>query len=261
VRVIDNDTFDEELAKYGVCDGFVIDTMTGSVRLPKWSYQAPLGEMLPVRGNGTVLGLTDGSINLGIYEKSGDGVNSSENLYGSSIGTTGGTDVVITGGLGVTSDPDKSGIVAETNAPTDHFVLCIQVFNAATALSKQESAQLASQMQMKAQTDLANVNSNIDFIVEHWEDANGNWYDLYRSGKLVQGGFLPTTAESKSYIHNLNKEFANANYQCFLNCSTDTSTERGWAYVFAKTESTFTSVIAGGEIPVSWFAIGKAATE
>jgi hypothetical protein len=34
---------------------------------------------------------------------------------------------------------------------------CIQVFNAATELSTQESAQLASQMQMKAQTDLGNV--------------------------------------------------------------------------------------------------------
>jgi hypothetical protein len=137
---------------------------------------------------------------------------------------------------------------------------CIQVFNAATALSEQESAQLASQMQIKAQTDLANVTANIDFIVEHWEDANGNWYDLYRSGKLEQGGFLPAK-ESTSYIHTLNKEFANTNYQCFLNCSTDRSTDKGWSYVFAKTENTFTSVIPNGEIPVSWFAIGKAATE
>jgi hypothetical protein len=38
---------------------------------------------------------------------------------------------------------------------------CIQVFNAATGLSTQESAQLASQMQMKAQTDLANVTNKL----------------------------------------------------------------------------------------------------
>jgi hypothetical protein len=76
---------------------------------------------------------------------------------------------------------------------------CIQVFNAATALSEQESAQLASEMQMKAQTDLANVNSNIDYVVESWNDGAGGWYRKYRSGWVEQGELLKLTPAQKPF--------------------------------------------------------------
>jgi hypothetical protein len=67
---------------------------------------------------------------------------------------------------------------------------CIQVYNTASVLSTQESAQLTSQMQTKAQKDLVNVDNNIDFVVDSWDDGAGNWYRKYRSGWIEQGGKL-----------------------------------------------------------------------
>ena len=167
----------------------------GSVRLPKWHYQSPLGETLPVRGNGMTLGLTDGSVNLAIFEKSGDGVNGAENLFGSYIGTTAGSNYGQSGGLGVTTNSDKSGIVAENNAPVDHFVWCIQVFNAATALSEQESAQLVSEMQTKAQTDLANVTDP----VQSFKDMSRAWgMPDYSAGVTIAQ--VPFTAPSDGVV-------------------------------------------------------------
>jgi hypothetical protein len=95
---------------------------------------------------------------------------------------------------------------------------CIQVYNATTGLSEQQAAQLASEMQTKAQTDLANVTANIDFIVKHEEAADGSWwYDLYRSGRVVQGGYTPTNTNSG--VVNYPIEFADTNYS-FLTAQT-----------------------------------------
>ena len=216
VRSIDNDAYETELATTGVCGGFVLDNSTGNVRLPKWHYQSPLGETLPVRGNGTVLGLTNGTETAGLTRKGATGAYllGDKDTYGDSVEKLQ-VDAVVDfyGKIGVTTDPDKSGIVAENNAPVDPFVWCIQVYNATTALSEQESAQLASQMQMKAQTDLANVTANIDFIIKHEEAADGSWwYDLYRSGKVVQGGYTEHATAAGSVTINLPIEMANNNY-------------------------------------------------
>lgn len=216
VRTIDNATFETELAKYGVCDGFVIDIAVGSVRLPSWKYQVQLGETLPVRGNGTVLGLTNGTEAAGLTRRGATGAYllGDKDAYGDSVEKLQ-VDAVVDfyGKIGITTDPDNSGIVAENNAPADHFVLCIQVFNTATSLSEQDSANLASQMQMKAQTDLANVNNNIDFIVKHEEAIDDSWwYDLYRSGKVVQGGVTPSGGAAGEMIISLPIEMTDTLY-------------------------------------------------
>jgi hypothetical protein len=273
VWLIDNDTYEAELAKYGVCGGFVINSAMGSVRLPKWKYQAPLGDTLPVRGNGMVVGLTDGTSNRGL----GTGVLNGNQVawavtgqYGKPVGTVNNTNSPATSGLlgaGVTTDPDKSGIVAENNAPTDHFVWCIQVYNAATALSEQESAQLASQMQTKAQTDLANVDSKLDWVVENWDDGQGNGYSLYRSGKLEQWGIYKPTSANNIRVISLWKEFDSSKYVVFpvkyqsVSTSWGSSTGLG---VFNLTPTGFSMGSSGdGSVDVytQWFAIGKAATE
>lgn len=171
VRIIDNDTYEAELASAGVCGGFVVSSSTGSVRLPTWKgYQTPLGNSVPVVGNGMTLGLTDGTNNGGIQSmKYSNSVTRPgeiqlwNNNYGVNVGSTGlgdstggGFDSELT--LGITTDSTKSGVIADTSKyPKDPLSWCIQVYNSATDLSEQESAQLASQMQMKAQTDLGNV--------------------------------------------------------------------------------------------------------
>lgn len=164
VRRITADEYEAEIAEYGICNGFVVSG--ASVRLPLWKgYQTPLGDSVPVRGNGMTLGLTEGVKFAGL-EQSGSGsatyLFGNTSHYGDPVGTVDPADAFgsldWTKSVGITADPDKSGIIADTSGyPQDGFHWCIQVFNAATALSEQESAHLASEMQMKAQTDLGNV--------------------------------------------------------------------------------------------------------
>lgn len=217
VRVIDDTTYESELASAGVCSGFVLDSAFGGVRLPKWKYQAPFGETIPVRGNGISLGLSTGSVLGGLAAISGNYAGHSmivESAYGAQVGQTVSADYVRGSNLamGVTTDSDKSGIVAENNAPTDHFVWCIQVYNAATALSEQDSAQLASEMQLKAQTDFGNVAENLDFVVESWKAADGfGWYRKYRSGWVEQGGIVPDLGDVQQTV-NFYVEMADTKY-------------------------------------------------
>jgi hypothetical protein len=162
VRAVTATEYEEEIAQYGICGAFVISG--NDVRLPLWKgYQTPLGDSVPVVGNGMALGVTDGTNKFGIRGNDGSTsmeVSKSSNAYGVSAGTkvTFSTDVGLGVALGITEDSTKSGIVADTSGyKKDGFYWCIQVFNAATELSTQESAQLASQVQTKAQTDLGNV--------------------------------------------------------------------------------------------------------
>ena len=75
----------------------------------------PLGGTAPVIGNGQTLGLTDGDSNFGLYSNSSYGnLAGVLNLYGTDVGTPlsgqgGGTNK----SLGLTTDPSKSGVVAD----------------------------------------------------------------------------------------------------------------------------------------------------
>lgn len=205
VRAVDTDTYEAELAANGVCSGFVINSAAGSVRLPKWHYQSPLGEILPVRGNGTALGLTDGKgSNFSLGVAYANFLAFAQDQYGQPVGSystaTANNMTSTHNAWGVTSDPKNSGIVAENNASDDNFYWCIQVYNAATELSEQESAQLASEMQTKAQTNLANVDSNFDWVVESWKASDGSsWYRKYRSGWVEQGGLIVKEPDDAQY--------------------------------------------------------------
>lgn len=75
------------------------------------------------------------------------------------------------------------------------------------------AGQNLSNFNEKADTDLNNVNNNIDFIIDSQEptaENNYTWYNLYRSGRVEQGGIsyasalghqinLPVTMENGSY--------------------------------------------------------------
>ena len=264
VRIIDNDTYEAELASTGVCGGFVVDISAGNVRLPKWKYQAPFGETIPVRGNGTVLGLTNGTETAGLTRRGSTGayLNGDQDMYGDSVEKLQ-VDAAneFYGKIGVTTDPGNSGIVAENNAPVDHFVWCIQVFNAATALSEQESAQLASQMQTKAQTDFGNVAENLDFIIKHEEAPDGSWrYDLYRSGKVEQGGIITDAIGSAARTLTLPVEMANSNFLVF---TTNLSYNSAILCCPERNETSFQYRINTNisDTVFAWVAKGYAATE
>jgi hypothetical protein len=146
---------------------------------------------IPVIGNGKALGLTNGTNEAGLIGINDGYLQAYKDVSGDPV-QVGGTDPLSSplaaSIVGVSKKASKSGIIADiSDLQKDSLYWCIQVFNAATALSEQESAQLASQMQAKAQIDLSNVNENIDFVIESWSNKSGSWYKKYRSGWVEQG--------------------------------------------------------------------------
>lgn len=171
VRLIDDATYDSELASAGVCGGFVINSANGSVRLPSvvngtlWgadnsnigqSLAAGLpnitGEWQAVHGKytgGERYFDPQGAIEYIASENSHNGVEVR--------GTPGGDGASDRLGFNASLSNDAYGNSDTVQPPAIRVSWCIQVYNAATALSQQESAQLASLMQTKAQIDLANI--------------------------------------------------------------------------------------------------------
>lgn len=202
IRAVDSDTYEAELAATGFCDGFVVDSQTGSVRLPTWTGYMPnfKNNTLPVAGNGMTLGLTNGEVYVGLTKQTSIGTHGSSVLaYGQPINNTNGSAANATkvGFYGVTEDSSKSGIVADVSGlEKDCFHWCIQVFNAATALSEQESAQLASQMQTKAQTDLANITPSGRSLLSGLGMPSDSYVDL----TLGESGTIYTAPANGTYM-------------------------------------------------------------
>lgn len=83
--------------------------------------ELPLGSTAPVIGSGYALGLTNGSVNFG-FQVSDSGLNIRSGNYGKpvgSAGSSGGTSVGTSAKVvGVTTDGDKSGLVADLSQAT-----------------------------------------------------------------------------------------------------------------------------------------------
>ncbi len=79
----------------------------------------PIGNIAPVIGNGMTLGVTDGTKTAGLTVGGGQEYNGlmaqyNNNNYGSNVGTSGGGTLnALNGSVGVTTDPEKSGLVAD----------------------------------------------------------------------------------------------------------------------------------------------------
>ena len=81
---------------------------------------------IPCKGNGMTLGLTDGTNNGGLFSTgASDGYTLFTNNYGDNIGSAWGSTTYATNvTLGITIDPSKSGIIADTTSLT----LAVNIF-------------------------------------------------------------------------------------------------------------------------------------
>ena len=167
VRLIDDATYDSEIASAGVCGGFVVDTSAGSVRLPNdvngtlWGANADtIGQSLAAglpnitgewqAAHGTYAGENnyfnvEGAIEYIASENSRNG----KDVRGNTSSTAPGDRL----GFDASLSNDVYGNSDTVQPPAIRVSWCIQVYNAATALSEQESAHLASLLQVKAGGD------------------------------------------------------------------------------------------------------------
>jgi hypothetical protein len=111
----------------------------------------------------------------------------------------------------------------------------------------------------KANTNLGNVSSNIDFVVESY--VNGaNWYRKYKSGWIEQGGTVIGTGDiNVTFL----KPFANTNYTIINTYMDSNSTDpinvknvSAWN----RTSTSFYLRTSGNSgVNKAWFACGQGA--
>lgn len=178
----------------GLCGKFVIDDEGGTIRLPKYPdhFVAGLADIAPVAGNGMTLGLTDGNTNKGLYETSSNVLTGATNLFGTNIGTSGGSDSFKDNvGIGITTDPSKSGMVAQLDEAGDRIygTYFIQV-----ATGSETKANITNTLEnVKGFTLLESKYSDKPLYNESWLLSNGQW-----NGKSV----YPTAYEGLQVEYN-----------------------------------------------------------
>ena len=110
----------------------------------------------------------------------------------------------------------------------------------------------------KANTDLSNVSSNIDYIVEKYQSGL-NWYRVYKSGWIEQGGSELTAVGTKTI--NLLKPYKNTSFKVL---TTGRSNENRTINVSGRTSNTITVTCRNYTDGVSlsiydWFTYGQGA--
>lgn len=176
------------LTQNGHVGGFVIDTTAGSIRLPKINCILQPGEV----GKFFPAGLPN--ITGTIYERGASfygatgalGAARKSEEYGHQDSTS---------TAGITFDASLAnaifGASDTVQPPAIGGGFFIQVYNAATVLSEQESSQILAVANSKLNKDLSNLPAGYGFVIEEFRSADRlSWYRLWSSGFLEQGGFF-----------------------------------------------------------------------
>lgn len=114
----------------------------------------------------------------------------------------------------------------------------------------------------KADRDLNNTNPVADYVVERYDDEQGNWYEVWKSGKLRQGGFFGSNVSSwTNATINYMKPFSDTKYSlvCMGNWS---DAQNSSCKIIEKTATSATVTYANNLYSVQpsvWTAEGKGA--
>ena len=175
---------------------FVLNTIDETFRLPLDTIDHPINSTgtLPVVGNGMTLGLTNGTDNLGTTTLSGQG-NSygfgiTSTLYGRNVGSQGSSNYTYNGSVGVTTDPTKSGIVADITSTKANLYLYFYVGETVQNANLIDAGRIGE--------ELVDINSRPHIIETYTSEDGSSWYEVWSDGKIKQGGsFIATTSDGE----------------------------------------------------------------
>ena len=173
-----------------------------------------IADSVGVRGNGTAIGLTDGTNNGGLYlytPSSTSTLRADNEVYRSVVGTSASntTSGLTSGAIALTNEAEYSGIIADTtNAKTySELRYFVVVANGQINQSMMDWNAWASGLQSKANADLSNCTR--PYIVETSDKSIlPSWYRVWSDGWCEQGGEVTVTSETnmipvtfiKSYV-------------------------------------------------------------
>lgn len=147
--------------------------------------------------------------------------------------------------------------------PATEMYLYFYVGNYTQKAIEQTAGLNAEMFNGKADTDLANVASNIDYVVDSKVPtaSDPSWYRKYKSGWLEQGGQTPTVAGGATTTVTLLKPYNNTVYNVMVQ-PVGAYTNTGEANNVIPTRTTTNFIIACGQIATqafSWRAEGQGA--
>ena len=235
---------------------FVINTADTTFRLP---IKVKLASGNRVAGNGTSLGLTDGTSTRGItqgFSSPYTNIFVTSNAKTGRVGQSTQAETAIFSTLkfiGVTPDPTKSGIETSSSGLKLYFYVGETIQDANVIVASQ------------VLTDVADLKAHT--IIDTYSDNNGNWYRVYSDGWVEQGGILQKTG---TLTVNLLKPMKDIKYGLFLSSGDNTggtSGHNGDFYAantqyWSKTTSSFQcvcSIDTSQAYGKSWMVVGKGA--
>ena len=105
------------------------------------------------------------------------------------------------------------------------------------------------------------VLSGMDYVVDSYTDASGNWYRVYKSGWVEQGGIVSASQSSVNQVTFL-KPFANVKYSFFRSNGTSSTTSSGFSDEgYGERTETYCKFYAnsGHIFEICWYACGQGA--
>lgn len=219
----------------GVARYFILDTTNTRFKLPRWKhnkYQATA----PVIGNGMTLGITNGSNDYATNAGNSGNVAFYTGNLNQAVGTNSSGTILSYNsytGIGITTDPTKSGI--EATLEEDDMYLYFYVGNFTQSATEQTAGLNSELFNGKADSDLSNVSNTSGFrrLIEVYKGNDGSWYKVYAEYDPSTGDFVGNWCEqggecqpasSNSYKEvTLLKPFADTNYNVNATAINDTS--------------------------------------
>lgn len=243
--------YESALTTYGECAKYVIGG--GSLRLPLIkNYIKAANPSEGIKNIEAGLPNVTGTFG-GLSHSTPVGAFTIEEVLGSLQGASSGGGVVKEGFDASLSSPiyGKSSTVTPASTTLYPWVVA---YTAAIPASTAQAAEFQQGLSGKADTNLGNVPSNYDYVVDSYSDDSGNWYRVYKSGWLEQGGVA--TSDNVTLL----KPMANANYSVYMSQSYNAGSYSAYsAQPYNRTTTSFSYFQYQGNFNAFWYVCGKGA--
>ena len=198
-----SDAIEQLYANTGVAWYYIIDTENKRFKLPRKVSETLDLNTVSVVGNGMTLGLTNGTTETGLITDNQGVVRCYSEAFGKDVSASSGPSTgVVAGYFGITTDPEKSGMIADLSSigykevTEQTYLYFFMGDTLRDARIIDVNAVVENQASVTNELNaLKNLLANIDYVVESKEatDEDPTWYRVYKSGWIEQGGTITHT--------------------------------------------------------------------
>lgn len=255
--------FDSTVSANGSCGFFGLDTANERFKVPMLKNVYIKAGQAPSKFGAESLPNIKGRVGtLGNYNNTA-AVTGAFKMDGNNVHAAGGGNMVWF--YNATFDASRSSSTYKDGAKVQPdsvvYRAYVVLYTGAVEASVAQAAEFMTALSGKTNTDLSNVSSNIDYIVESKVNSGGSWYRKYKSGWLEQGGIGLTVNSDSTTTVTLIKPFKDAEYIVnWLDQDGYVLVSQGTRGISNKTTTSF--VACNGQdknMNIGWIAIGQGA--